>query len=105
ASSYGTFELWKKDLFAVGSMRGVGWAIAYCDPQTRRVSNTWIGLHEEGHLAGCVPIVVMDCWEHAFMLDYKASERAKYVEAFFTNLNWDACDARFTTAMTPATTA
>jgi Fe-Mn family superoxide dismutase len=30
----------------------------------------------------------MDVWEHAFVLDYKPAERTKYIEAFFTNVDW-----------------
>jgi Fe-Mn family superoxide dismutase len=36
----------------------------------------------------------MDVWEHAYLLDFKASERGKYIEAFFANMNWEACAAR-----------
>jgi Fe-Mn family superoxide dismutase len=92
--SYGDFETWKKDFFAVGGMRGVGWAIAFYDPQAKQISNHWIELHQDGNLASFVPIVVMDCWEHAFIKDYKPSERGKYIEAFYSNLNWSACESR-----------
>ena len=91
---YGDIESWKKDFFAVGGMRGVGWAIAFQDPANGQISNHWIELHQDGNLAGFQPIVVMDCWEHAFIKDYKPSERAKYIEAFYSNLNWPACEAR-----------
>src|SRR6185312_11633027 len=47
-----------------------------------------------GHVAGFNPILVMDVWEHAFMLDYKPSDRAKYVEAFLAHVNWDLCEGR-----------
>ena len=92
--SYGDFETWKKDFFAVGGMRGVGWAIAFYDPQAKQISNHWIELHQDGNLASFVPSVVMDCWEHAFIKDYKPSERGKYIEAFYSNLNWGACESR-----------
>jgi Fe-Mn family superoxide dismutase len=36
----------------------------------------------------------MDVWEHAFMRDYKATERTKYVEAFFKNVDWSVVDQR-----------
>ncbi|HEY8313006.1 MAG TPA: Fe-Mn family superoxide dismutase [Candidatus Baltobacteraceae bacterium] len=92
--SFGDFESWKKDFFAVGSMRGVGWAIAFYDPASGQVSNHWIELHQDGNIATFVPIVVMDCWEHAFIKDYKPSERGKYIEAFYSNLDWSACESR-----------
>jgi Fe-Mn family superoxide dismutase len=94
AESYDGYEAWKQDFTAVGTMRGVGWAIAYLDPMTGRISNHWIELHEDGNLAGFTPILVMDVWEHAYMLDFKASERGKYIEAFFENVNWEVCESR-----------
>ncbi|MFN2448924.1 MAG: superoxide dismutase [Candidatus Baltobacteraceae bacterium] len=94
--SYGGFDAWKKDFFAVGAMRGVGWAIAYYDRAAQQILNMWIGEHQDGHPAGLTPVVVMDCWEHAFIKDYKPSERGKYIEAFYANLNWSACESRLT---------
>jgi Fe-Mn family superoxide dismutase len=95
-SSFGDFETWKKDFAAVGGMRGVGWAIAYLDPKTGRVSNHWITLHEDGNVAGFKPILVMDVWEHAFLLDYKPAERGKYIESFFANVDWAVAESRLT---------
>ncbi len=97
AASFGDFETWKKDFVAVGGMRGVGWAIAYQDPKSGRITNHWITLHEEGNVAGYKPIVVMDAWEHAFLLDYKPAERSKYIEAFFANVDWSAAESRLIT--------
>lgn len=88
ASAFGDFDTWKKDFVAIGGMRGVGWAIAYQDPTNGRITNHWVELHQDGNLATFAPIVVMDVWEHAFILDYKPSERGKYIEAFFANINW-----------------
>jgi Fe-Mn family superoxide dismutase len=93
-NSFGDFETWKKDFAAVGALRGVGWAIAYQDPTNGRISNHWITLHEDGNIAGFKPILVMDVWEHAFLLDYKPAERSKYIEAFFANVDWKAAEAR-----------
>jgi Fe-Mn family superoxide dismutase len=96
AASFGDFETWKKDFTATGAMRGVGWAIAYQDPWTGRISNHWVTLHEDGNVAGFNPILVMDAWEHAFLLDYKPAERPKYIEAFFANIDWAVVSARLT---------
>ncbi len=94
--SFGDLETWKKDFTAVGGMRGVGWAVTYLDPATRRLSNHWITLHEDGNIAGFKPIIVMDVWEHAFLLDYKPAERPKYIESFLANLDVTAAEARLT---------
>ena len=75
-------------------MRGVGWAICYQDPTTRRLSNHWITLHEVGNVAGFVPVIVMDVWEHAFILDYAPAERPRYIEAFLGSVAWNVVERR-----------
>jgi Fe-Mn family superoxide dismutase len=92
--TFGSYDVWKTDFVGVGKMRGVGWAICYQDPNTGYLSNHWITLHEDGNVAGFKPILVMDVWEHAFLLDYKPADRPKYIEAFFSNINWSAVDQR-----------
>jgi len=93
-TTFGSLDRWKRDFAAVGAMRGIGWAVLYQDPTANRLLNVWIGDHDLHHLAGCRPIVVMDLWEHAWFRDYKPAEKAKYVEAFVANIDWDACEAR-----------
>lgn len=94
AASFGGYDIWKADFAGIGKMRGVGWAICYQDPTTERLSNHWISLHEIGNVAGFIPVLVMDVWEHAFILDYKPAERAKYIDAFFANIDWHAVEER-----------
>ena len=92
--SFAAFETWSADFAAVGEMRGVGWAILYQDPVTQQLSNHWIALHHIGVPSGFKPILVMDVWEHAYLLDHKPSERGKYIDAFFSNINWDVVQRR-----------
>ncbi len=92
--SFGSYDIWKADFVGIGKMRGVGWAICYQDPTNGRLSNHWITLHQIGNVAGFTPILVMDVWEHAFLLDYKPAERPKYIEAFFSNIDWQAVEKR-----------
>jgi len=94
--NFTTFENWKANFAAVGEMRGVGWAILYQDPLSQQLSNHWIALHHIGVPSGFKPILVMDVWEHAYLLDYRPSERNKYIEAFFSNINWDVIQQRLT---------
>jgi Fe-Mn family superoxide dismutase len=93
-ASFGGYDVWKADFVGVGKMRGVGWAICYRDPVNGRLSNHWITLHEVGNVSGFTPLLVMDVWEHAFLLDYKPAERPKYIEAFFANVDWSAVENR-----------
>jgi Fe-Mn family superoxide dismutase len=93
-ATFGSYDIWKADFVGIGKMRGVGWAICYQNPANGRLSNHWITLHETGNVAGFNPILVMDVWEHAFLLDYKPAERPIYIEAFFSNINWNAVEER-----------
>ena len=91
---FGSYDIWKADFVATGKMRGVGWAATYQDPTTGAISNHWINLHETGNVAGYTPILIMDVWEHAFIKDYAPADRPKYIEAFFSNIDWDAVSGR-----------
>lgn len=93
-TSYGSYEAWKDDFASVGKMRGMGWAICYADPTNGHISNHFIELHETNHIAGYQPLVVMDVWEHAWFRDFKPAEKAKYIEAFFSNMNWSVVEER-----------
>jgi Fe-Mn family superoxide dismutase len=92
--SFGSYATWLADFRAVATMPGIGWAFTFQDPGTGWLSNQFVTLHENNLPAGFRPIVVMDGWEHAFMRDYKAFERAKYVDAFLKNVDWEACESR-----------
>jgi superoxide dismutase, Fe-Mn family len=102
--SFGTFDRWKTDFCSVGMLRGVGWAICYMDPSSGRVSNHWISLHEHGNVAGFVPVLIMDVWEHAYLLDYKPNERKQYIEAFFSNIDWKTAEKRMQVGLLGGTT-
>ncbi|HKY32572.1 MAG TPA: Fe-Mn family superoxide dismutase [Candidatus Polarisedimenticolia bacterium] len=91
---YGSVEAWKADLMAVAGMPGIGWAIAYHDPAAQTLLNLWIEQHHEGHPAGWRPVLVCDVWEHAFSVYLKPTERARYLDDFFANVDWDAAARR-----------
>lgn len=93
AEDFGSYEGWERDFKGTGGMRGIGWTILYQDNITGRLINQWINEHETGHLAGSIPILVLDVFEHAFMIDY-GLKRADYIEAFFKNINWGRVDGR-----------
>ncbi|MDA8088585.1 MAG: superoxide dismutase [Nitrospiraceae bacterium] len=98
SEDFGNFDNWEKSFKAVGSMRGVGWAALYADPNSGRLMNFWINEHHVSHPAGCQLMLVMDVWEHAFMLDYGLN-RKDYIETFFKNINWEAVEQRLSAAM------
>jgi len=93
AEEFGSYENWEKDFRGTGAMRGIGWTILYQDNLTGKLINQWINEHDTGHPAGCSPILVLDVFEHAFMIDY-GLKRADYIESFFNNINWNTAEAR-----------
>jgi Fe-Mn family superoxide dismutase len=94
---FGSFENWEKQFKAAGAMRGIGWAILYYDPAGNQLINTWINEHDAGHLAAATPVLIMDVFEHAFMIDY-GLKRADYIEAFSKAIDWTAVEKRFDAA-------
>jgi Fe-Mn family superoxide dismutase len=93
AAEFGSVEKWEADFRATGAMRGVGWVVLYQDTDGKRLINQWVNEHDVGHPAGANPVLVMDVWEHAFMIDY-GLKRADYIAAFFKNVDWKAAEAR-----------
>jgi Fe-Mn family superoxide dismutase len=66
---------------------------------TRRLTNHWVSLHQDGVPAGFKPLLVMDVWEHAFMRDYRATERGRYLDAFLRNVDWSIVEHRLVEPM------
>lgn len=93
-NDFGSFENWQKDFKATGTIRGIGWVVLYYDQFSKRLFNTWINEHDVGHLAGCPIIVIMDVFEHAFMIDY-GLKKADYIEVFFNAINWEVVQKRY----------
>ncbi|MCR4311663.1 MAG: superoxide dismutase [Candidatus Uhrbacteria bacterium] len=95
AKQWGSFEAWHAEFTAMGMMRGIGWVLLAYDAKADMFHNVWVNDHEVGHLGGLPILLALDVWEHAFLLDYVPAERGKYLAAFFDNLLWEVCEARF----------
>jgi len=65
------------------------------DPATATLFNWWVSSHEQGHPAGFHPVVVLDVFEHAYMVDHGASGRDPYIAAFLENVNWEVVEQRY----------
>lgn len=95
---YHTLEYFTAMFKAIGNMRGPGWAMLYYDPVGKQFLTGFSGEQHQGHFATLPIILALDVWEHAFLLDYGATGKAKYLDAFFKNLNWAVVDKRFVEA-------
>ena len=95
AAEWGSVEMWEKDFRAMGAMRGIGWVVLYHDKEVDRMFNVWINEHDLGHFTGATPLLVMDVFEHAFILDY-GMNRGEYVDAFMNAIDWGEVGERLT---------
>ena len=97
-TEFGSFDTWLTTFTSIALTRGIGWAVMYYDPLTKKLTQAWVDEHHIGQLAGLSPILVLDVWEHAFIIDYSPADKKKYITAFFDNLNWSVIEKNYLTA-------
>lgn len=90
---FGSVDACMKEFKAVGAQRGIGWAVLAYDTQSDHLYTVWVNEHDVGHLAGTTPLLIMDVFEHAFMIDY-GLKRADYIEAFTAAIDWTVVNER-----------
>lgn len=90
-----SFDGWLSGFKMLAMTRGVGWAVLGWDKKTQQLVHIWIDEQHLGQLNGVEWILGIDMWEHAYVYDYPTSEKKKYVEAFFQNLNWEVIGENF----------
>lgn len=86
---FGSYDNWEKDFKATGLIRGIGWAILYYSPFDDRLFNIWINEHDTGHLCTAYPVIVLDVFEHSYILDYGINKK-DYIDNFFKIIDWMA---------------
>lgn len=89
-----SMENFEAEFRSVAAMRGIGWVILYHDVAGDRLLISWINEHDQGHLSGAKPLLVLDVFEHAYMIDY-GLKRADYIDAAMKAIDWAAVSARF----------
>lgn len=94
--SYGSYEKWLDCFKAKGMMRGIGWVVLFEDPTNGEIFTTWIREHEQGIPANCKILLVMDCWEHAYMTDY-GIKKNDYINSFVNVIDWKVAEKRLRT--------
>ncbi len=90
-----SFDIWLNAFKTLAMTRGIGWAVLYYDKQTDQLMQAWVDEQHLGQLNGLKWILGIDMWEHAYIYDYPISEKKKYVDAFFENLNWEVIEKNF----------
>ncbi len=92
---WGDLPRWLNFFKTIATTRGVGWAMLYYDPHTKRLLNAWVDEQHLGQLSSCTLILALDMWEHAFVADYQPSGKKQYIEDFFNNINWKVIEDNY----------
>ena len=92
---FGTFETFITEFTNLALTRGIGWAVLWYDKKEDKFLTSWVDEQHLGQLNGCTMILALDMWEHAYVYDYPTSEKKKYIQAFFENLNWEVIEQNY----------
>lgn len=90
---FGDFDKWQADFIACCLSSRCGWAITYYNIFTQTYMNTFIDLHSQQVPVGCIPVIVMDVWQHAYYRDY-LSDVKTYTYAMMKEINWAVVEER-----------
>ncbi len=93
-ATYGDWGRWEAEFRQTGASLGggSGWVVLDLNLHTGYMRTYWSSVHTQAAAAG-LPLLVMDMYEHAYQMDYGAAA-AKYIDAFFANINWDEVNRR-----------
>lgn len=94
---YGSFEKWKKQ-FIEFALSVRGWVIYAFDPINMRTHIIGQDEHDKGSIWQSAPLLVLDVYEHAYMIQFGIDRKA-YINTFFNNINWEVVNQRAAEAM------
>ena len=92
---FGSVQNWRTQFSAMGYALGggSGWVLLSWVPRDGRLINQYASDHSQS-IAGAIPVLALDMYEHAYHIDFGANVRA-YVDTFLRNVDWQAVEGRF----------
>ena len=90
---FGSFDSWQKDFIACALSSRNGWVVTVYNFLLGRYMNVIVDLHDKGIPIGSYPVVVVDCWEHAYFRDYLGDKKS-YIYAMMKELRWPQVEQR-----------
>ena len=75
-------------------MKHLGWCLLVYVPEFKKLEILQSEKHQNLTLWGCIPLLVLDMWEHSYYLQYKTS-RPDYINAFWNIINWNVINKRY----------
>ena len=99
ARDFGSFDRWRSEFVAMAyaAAGGSAWVLLVYVPRDRRLYNQNASEHSQA-VAGGIPILALDMYEHAYHIDFGANAKA-YVDAFMRNIDWKAVQGRYEDAI------
>ena len=94
ARDFGSYLRWRDQFIAMGNALGggSGWVLLVYVPRDGRLINQYAAEHSQT-IAGGVPILALDMYEHAYHMDFGANAKA-YVDTFMRCIDWSAVEGR-----------
>lgn len=74
-----------------------GWVVVAWNTRDNSLQLYGLDAHNLLVPANVIPLVVLDVYEHAYMIDHGIN-RGAYLDAFMANINWDVCNKRLVRA-------
>ena len=104
-ANFGSVGRWREEFVAMGKALGggSGWVLLVFQPREGTLVNQWSADHTHA-VAGGVPILALDMYEHSYHLDYGAAA-GQYVDAFMDNIRWERVYERYQQAVEHASDA
>jgi Fe-Mn family superoxide dismutase len=90
ARDFPSYDAWLQDFKASG-LAARGWVWLAYDHDWSTLTTVVGDAQNTFPLWNATPILALDVYEHAYWLDYGRA-RAKYIEAFFNNLDWNVVE-------------
>jgi Fe-Mn family superoxide dismutase len=96
AEKWGTLENGLK-YFSECAMAARGWSVLCWDTKAGKLKHYNSDAHNQGGVWGCLPIIVLDVYEHAYFIDF-GSDKKSYIEAFWKNFAWEKAEELYLSA-------
>ena len=92
---FGTYEIFKEQFTESSTVvEASGWNLLVWVPRFNKLEILQCEKHQNLTLWGCIPLLVLDMWEHSYFLQYRTN-RLEYINAFWNIVNWNAVNNRW----------
>lgn len=90
--NFGSFDFFKEDVMA-SCIAARGWVLTCYNLDDGRIQNYVLDSHNNTVPVMTIPLLVIDVYEHAYMIDYGIN-RKEYLATIWENINWAVVEER-----------